>query len=66
MKTLKDWFSNPESTLTYDYNKPQLTRGLMGQDAVHTIAPPATLVDLAAYPTPFCVLFNRPKNQLTG
>lgn len=63
---LDDFFARPKSTITYDYNKPELTRGLMGHDIVEAIPPPATMIDLGAYWTPFAVLFNRGKNILTG
>lgn len=64
--SLREFFSRPSSTLTTDYNPPELSRGLMGCDPIRPIPPPANLIDIADYPTPFKVLFNRPANRLLG
>jgi hypothetical protein len=66
--SLREFFQRPSSTLeSVDAcNGPSLTRGLMGLEPVEPIPPPANLVDLGAYFTPFKVLFNRPANRLTG
>lgn len=66
MKTLSQWFKHPDPPITYDFNEAAMTEGLMGQGAIETVPPPATMLDLSSYDTPFCVLFNRPRNTLTG
>lgn len=64
-RTLAEMFTQPDSPITYDYNKPQLS-DVMGQDAVETIPQPASMIDLGSYSTPFAVLWNRGKNVLTS
>lgn len=70
MKTLHEFFSHPTSTLTYDYNKPELSKGLLGDELPHgymaqdAVPPPQKLYDLASYWTPFRLLWRRPRNVL--
>ena len=66
--SLRNFFGKPASTLEAvdACNGPSLSRGIMGYGAVEPIPPPANLVDLGAYYTPFPVLFNRPANRLVG
>lgn len=64
--TLDDWFKRPVSTITYDYNAPELSKGLMGEPDVEFIPPPQTLYDLGDYFTPFRQLFARPRNKIMG
>jgi len=63
---IQGWFQHPVSTLTYDYNKPELTRGLMGCGQPEPVPPPQKLYDLGAYRTPFSWLWRRPRNVLQG
>lgn len=68
---IRKWFQQPSPTITYDYNAPELTRGLMGGDMPHwqaqtAVPPPQRLYDLNDYPTPFHAVFRRPANILIG
>lgn len=63
---LQQWFQNPKTTLTYEYNKSEISRDLMGTDFVQSVPPPQTLYDLAAFKTPFAVLFRKARTTLTG
>lgn len=62
---IRKWFQAPSSTITYDYNPPELSRGLMGAEQPAFVPPPQTLYDLAAYRTPFAVVWRKPRNVLT-
>lgn len=68
MKTLRDWFQKPSSTLTdvASYNPPSVTRGILGLDPVTPIPPAQALYDLSAYNNAFGALYNRPANVLQG
>jgi hypothetical protein len=69
---LKNWFHSPASTITYDYNKPELTPGLMGDHLAHgymaqdATPPPQLLFNLASYWTPFCKVWRQPRNVISG
>ena len=67
-RTLNELFKHPDSPITYDYNRADLSPapGLMGENDVILQPQPATMIDLGKYFTPFCVLWNRGKNILTG
>jgi hypothetical protein len=63
---LKEWFENPKTTITYDYNKPELSRGLMGAEQPAPVPPPQKLYDLGSYKTPFSWLFRQVRGIITG
>ena len=65
-QNLKQWFTQPRSTLTYEYNPPALSPNLMGETPPEPTPQPQPMYNLGSYWTPFRVLFNRPKNTLTG
>lgn len=63
---LKEWFQRPTSTLAYGCNPPALTPGLMGAAEPEFQVPPKPQIHLGTFSTDFGVVFNRPKNVLTG
>ena len=64
--TLRQWHQEPTPPITYDYNHPSLSKGLTGGDTPEILQPPFPMIDLASFWTPFCMVFNRGKNVLTG
>lgn len=65
LPTLQQWMQAPASTITYDYNRPALSRDIFSTEAPEITPPPQKLYDLGSYWTPFRALFNRSRNVLT-
>lgn len=63
---LQEWFNHPKTTITYDYNSPELSRGLMGAEQPAPVPPPQRLYDLASYRTPFKWLWRQARAAITG